>query len=543
LENGGIIVSLWILTTGNSDIHLKHDKNWGTIYNKEVRDKLECNKFANVVQINPDDKNAGYKAPTRVLGHVYENKQERYSTDLEFPLLKTFRNYFEAQKIKLDRVIILLTDQANVFNEQSRVYKYSPYWQDTCTLESIFKWYFQEYFQLEPEFKKVEPVSDKGLDRWNETLDVVSNIINQIEYSVLKPVYISHQAGTPAISSAVQFVSLNKFKKVKFVLSNQYYDITYNQEAKAEEVEYPTSEPEYTQQSKPEEISNTASEYYRGMQIEKAKQLILDGFPGAALKIVEGVERIKPEAHEQLQNMVHFFNLYNIDNNNKEDDKIENASQRIAESLDLISFFFAQKNYIQGVSLLAAAQETFLKVAISHATSNITSQYKGVEVSKLVKWNDKGLFLINHSELRNNDNKNTKNQILTMLNFPVEKHEPPDKPNFYLYTSKKNGELEFSRIGMLEWLCKLKKDFKPWANLKESELRNQLMHNLRGMQDIDVTKYLLGNPKTEPTFKTVKETYEQSVKQPFFSNMTNLKLPYKHDKLKQRLEYIATLLV
>ncbi len=522
-------MSLWILTTGNSDIHLKHDKNWGAIYNKEVRSKLECNKFANVVQINPDDKSLGYKAPTRVLGHVYENQGEKYETDLEFPLLNTFRNYFEENKIKLDKVIILLTNQANVFNEQSRVYKYSPYWQDTCTLESILKWYFEKYFNLVPKFEKLEPEINKGLDRWNETLNLVANTINKIEYNVLKPVYISHQAGTPAISSAVQFLSLNKFQKVKFVLSNQYYDITYNQEAKAEEVSYP-------QLSKPEGISNSDSEYYRGMQIERAKQLIIDGFPGAALKIVEGIERIQPEALNELQKMVNFFNLYN--NSNTEDSKIDNATQRIAESIDLVSFFFAQKNYIQGVSLLSAAQETFLKVAISHLTSTITTQYNGVTASKLVNWNSKGLFLINHSSLKNNDNENTKNGILKILKFPIEKHTS----KFYLYTHKKDGTLEFTRIGMLKWLCKLREDFKPWLTLEEAELRNQLMHNLQGMQDIDVLEYLLGYPEEKPSSKTVKDTYEKSVRQPFFNAMSKFKLHYTPNKLKQRLEHIANLL-
>lgn len=532
-------MSIWILTTGNSDIHLKHDKNWGKIYNAEVRNQLECNKFANVALINPDDKNAGYKAPTRVLGHVYENKQDYYSSDLEFPLLDTFRRYFEAEKIKLDRVIIILTDQQNVFEEQSRRYKYSPFWQDTCTLKPIFEWYIQQKFKLKPEFIILVPASSEGLDRWNDTLALVQNVLTQIEYNVLKPIYVSHQSGTPAISSAVQFVSLNNFKNVKFVLSNQYYDNIYNQESKAEEVEYSQEAPpseQYTQLSKPEEINTTTSEYRRVIQIEKAKQLIIDGFPGAALKILDGVERIKPEALNELQNMVHFFNIYNPDNKKTEDFKIDNASQRIAESLDLISFFFAQKNYIQGVSLLAAAQETFLKVAVIHATSKITSKYSGVTVSELVKWDEKGLFL----KLRNNDTENTKNQILTMLNFPVKLHKPN---SFYLYTSKKDGSLEFSRIGMLEWLCVFKEDFKPWANLRESELRNQLMHNLRGMQDIDVVRYLLGYPEKEPTFKTVKETYEQSVKQPFFKAMNLFKLPFKYDKLKQRLDYIASLLV
>lgn len=534
-------MSIWIVTTGNSDVILKHDNNWGKFYNL-VRNDLECRQFANLAQINPDDNKAGYTAPARVLGSVYENQSDSYNSDIEFPLFTTFCQYFKDNKIKLERIIVLLTNQENIFTEEQRGSKKSPYWQDTHTLKPIIEWYFQEgsnFFNLKPDFLELAPESDRGLDHWNKTLLLVEKTLQKIESNPLKPVYISHQAGTPAISSAVQFVSLNKFKKVKFILSNQYYDIKYNQLLKAEQVEY-------TQQAKPEEVNNKNSEYLRGIQIQKAKQLITSGFPGVALKMLDGIERIQPENLDKLKNMVDFFNLHSVDKDSSKDFEIDNASQRIIDSLELIGFLFNQNNYLQGISLLAAAQETFLKVAILHETAKITNQYRDVAVAELIRWTPQGLLLINDYELGNklkltkSDNlDNTKTQILTLLNFPIFKHTS----KYYLYNRKQDGSLEFNRFGMLEWISALNSNFKPWLHLRESDLRNQLMHNLRGMEDNDVIEYLLGYPKTKPSVTNVMDTYSNHVKTPFLKAIEVLKLPCDRTKLHKRLQEIADSLV
>ncbi|MDF5717189.1 MAG: hypothetical protein PUP93_25805 [Rhizonema sp. NSF051] len=229
-----------------------------------------------------------------------------------------------------------------------------------------------------------------------------------------------HQAGTPAISSAVQFVVLNKFKKVSFILSNQYYDSTDAQESQAEEVEY-------ILQAKPEEVNSNTSEYRRSFQIIKAKQLITDGFPGAALKILEEIEKVQPEAKNELEQMVHFFNLHSVNRDSTKDFEIDNASQRIVDSLDLISHFFNQNNYLQGITLLAAAQETFLKVAIFHEIQKITDKYQGVSVSKLIQWDNECLSLIKNENLyrqfnvsNQTDLKLLKEEIMRKLKFPVQ---------------------------------------------------------------------------------------------------------------------------
>lgn len=525
-------MSTWIVTTGNSDVQLKHDKNWGQLYD-QVRDELECDRFASLSQIDPDDDSSNYTAPARVLGLVYGNQPDYYK-DLEFPLLDTFCQHFEQNNINLEKIIVLLTNQLEIFPEEQIIYEKCPYWQDTLTLQSIFKWYFKEKkkFNVQLEFKLLEPKSGQGLDHWNETLLLVETILKIDDYNPLKTVYISHQAGTPAISSAVQFVSLSRFKKVNFIVSNQYYDADYNHQSTAESI--------------------PSSEYGRGIQIQKAKQLIIDGFPGAALKVLEGIERIDNQAISELKHLVNFFNLYSPSADSSQDFEIAPATQRIVDTLDLICFCFNQKNYLQGIALLASAQETFLKAAICNEIAKINQTYKGVKVAELVKWTTAGLYLIGDKDfartlnLSSSDNLNAiKKEVLSRLKFPVNEQS--------LVVTKNNGDTNYktnANNGLLKWLRQLRIDFKPWAQLQwscnyernhENDLRNQLMHNLRGMEESDVIDYLLGYENHHIT--NVMEAYNNQVKQPFLTALTLFNLPFKREKLTKKLQQIADALV
>ncbi|MBD2359577.1 hypothetical protein H6G41_34430, partial [Tolypothrix sp. FACHB-123] len=92
---------------------------------------------------------------------------------------------------------------------------------------------------------------DEGLDNWEQALKLVQQelSISTLDIKPIDNIYVSHQAGTPAISSAIQFVSLAKFgKKVKFLVSNEY-------------------EPENTRLI-------TSSNYLRGIQLQEAKVLL-----------------------------------------------------------------------------------------------------------------------------------------------------------------------------------------------------------------------------------------------------------------------------
>jgi hypothetical protein len=247
-------MSMWIVTTGNSDVILKHDKNWGNFYG-EVRYDLECTEFAQPNLLDPKDKSAGYTSPTRVLGLVYGNQPDDYKSDLEFPLLDTYCKYFKDNNIEPEKIIILLTDQTQIFDEAQKIYEKCPYWQDTRTLKPLLEWYFKAKFDCQLEFLYLTPTkAGRGIDNWNETLSLVEETLPYLDYDPLKTVYVSHQAGTAAISSAVQFVSLGRFQKVQFLVSNEYFDEDYQQQSKSEAI--------------------ASSNYWRGMQIQKAQALL-----------------------------------------------------------------------------------------------------------------------------------------------------------------------------------------------------------------------------------------------------------------------------
>ncbi|MEY3334520.1 MAG: hypothetical protein RLZZ176_2823, partial [Cyanobacteriota bacterium] len=104
-------MSIWIVTIGNRDVILKHEDNWGDL-RYEASDKIECSDFGTAERIDPDDRDAGYTVPARVLGLVYEDKEKYYEEDLKFPLLDTYQRHFTTNNITIDKIIVLLTDQA-----------------------------------------------------------------------------------------------------------------------------------------------------------------------------------------------------------------------------------------------------------------------------------------------------------------------------------------------------------------------------------------------------------------------------------------------
>jgi hypothetical protein len=217
-------MNIWIVTTGSSDVQLKTDEHWHDWYERTPVKRNCYNLPFKPIQIIEDSDEPHRIAP-RVLGMVYEAQPDEVWECLEFPLLHQFTAQLRGKTI--DKIILLLTDQTNRFNEDQQEDRRCPYWQDTCSLKPILERYFQE----KQEFINVEliplilsPRQNKpGLDDWNHVLKIVQTTFS--EEIKFKPdtVYVSHQAGTPAISSAVQFVSLAQFeKKVTFLVSNEY---------------------------------------------------------------------------------------------------------------------------------------------------------------------------------------------------------------------------------------------------------------------------------------------------------------------------------
>ncbi len=248
-------MNIWIVTTGNSDVKLKTDENWGTLFRK-VRSQLYDRRFAPTQPPNTDG-DEPFIVPARAMGMVYGTQfTDEYYEDLHFPLLDAFSaKLLEQGRTNPDKIIVILTNQEVVFdNEDERKLDKSPYWQDTCTLKPIFEQYFKLKFPKvkneKIDYLELKPQSQiEGLDKWDQALVLVQKAFSTLDFDKNATVYVSHQAGTPAISSAVQFVSLAKFgKKVKFLVSNEY-------------------------KQKPADVIESST-YLQGMQVQEAKALL-----------------------------------------------------------------------------------------------------------------------------------------------------------------------------------------------------------------------------------------------------------------------------
>lgn len=241
-------MNIWIVTIGSSDVQLDSDKInrekgrnekqrshkiWSEWYDEAIKE--ECYDLLFEPKQSYKESDESYRIEARVLGTVYESNslkvQDEIWSYLTFPLLDNFVGEFKISHP--DAIAILLTDQSEIFKDNSTRRKPKcAYWQDTCKLEPILKRYFQDKFP-EAKYKPIflSPTSsDKGLDDWNYVLDLVRENLRTIEFDgkeikneEIKTVYVSHQAGTPAISSAVQFVCLARFRtNVEFLVSNEH---------------------------------------------------------------------------------------------------------------------------------------------------------------------------------------------------------------------------------------------------------------------------------------------------------------------------------
>lgn len=240
-------MNIWMVTIGSSDVQLDSDtrsrekgrnekqrsnKVWSYWYEDT---KPDCYDIAFEPKQPYKDLDESYRIEARVLGSVYQSSSPEIQDEiwqyLTFPLLDSFVE--KLRHSSPDAIAVLLTDQSKIFQDDNKRRKPKcPYWQDTCKLEPILKRYFQDKFPQ----AKYEPIflsptsSDKGLDDWNYVLDLVRKQLDSLKFDgeeikneEIKTVYVSHQAGTPAISSAVQFASLARFRNnVEFLVSNEY---------------------------------------------------------------------------------------------------------------------------------------------------------------------------------------------------------------------------------------------------------------------------------------------------------------------------------
>lgn len=213
-------MNIWILTIGSSDIQLQTKTNWTKLF-RAVRSQLDDRGF------NPSDViEQRFQVPARVLGVVYSQQQvEQHFDDLVFPLIDNFLSKIKDQPI--DKIILVLGDQS-IFQPVERSSQNHAYWQDTCTLQPLLEKYLQQKLEksspnLQFQSLFLRPTSiAEGLDDWNAVLKLVQNEFSSLEFPDHTTIYVSHQAGTPAISSAVQFASLSRFgQQVRFLVSNE----------------------------------------------------------------------------------------------------------------------------------------------------------------------------------------------------------------------------------------------------------------------------------------------------------------------------------
>lgn len=276
-------MSIWILTTGNSDVQLKPNYNsnkWQKLY-REVRSEFSDHLFE-PYRLKNAPANEPYTVPARVMGMVYSPQlDDEIFKDLHFPLLDTFINGLTG-KNQPDKIIVILTNQENVFSDEDKTNNKCPYWQDTYTLKPILEKYFEKKFPRlksnhDIKYLELKPNSkEEGLDNWDKCLILVNNLFYQemadLEIREYTKIFVSHQAGTPAISSAVQFSSLAKFEKqVQFLVSNEY-------------------EP-----GNP--ISIPSSNYLKGIKLQEAKELL-------KRYDYSGVDKILTEVWKQKQELL-----------------------------------------------------------------------------------------------------------------------------------------------------------------------------------------------------------------------------------------------
>lgn len=215
-------MNIWILTIGSSDVQLKPKNNWKNLFGTG-RNQLKPDRGFSPAKDPVYDR---LRVPARVLGVIYSQSQaEQHFHDLVFPLIDNFLSKIQDKLIS--KIILILSDQS-VFSLAERSPQHHVYWQDTCTLQPILEKYLKNELKdyspnlhIQPLF--LRPISStKGLDDWDSVLKLVQHEFSQLKLPDDVTIYVSHQASTPAISSAVQFTSLAKFgERVKFLVSNE----------------------------------------------------------------------------------------------------------------------------------------------------------------------------------------------------------------------------------------------------------------------------------------------------------------------------------
>jgi hypothetical protein len=251
-----------------------------------------------------------------------------------------------------------------------------------------------------------------------------------------------------------------------------------------------------------------SSSYWKQLQIQKAKKLITDGFPGSALALLKevGYNNSEKEKIKELERYIDLFNIKTIDTGDEFDPT--QAIKRVRKTLDLIEYFLKQENYLQAIILLSAAQETFLKASISlYLQKHIPGGFK--------EWNEKGLSL--------NLKETNVEQVIKQLQLSNQRNYKFQSPHELFPLLK-----EFTKtVDNDYWQLLI------WSSIRDREhefdRRNQLMHNLRGVKKEEVILYLTDpkklidlNQNDSNLPNKVNEVYRNEIKGKFISALETL---------------------
>lgn len=470
-------MNIWLVTIGSSDVQLdsdnesrkkgrnekqRSDKIWRYWYEDEVSE--DCYDIAFEPKQAYKDKNEPYRIEPRVLGMVYESSsldiQKEIWSYLTFPLLDNFVGKLEESPP--DAIVVLLTDQSKFFNSNDERRKLKcPYWQDTCKLEPILKQYFQEKF---PDTKCVwitlSPASGKkGLDDWNYVLDLVRNSLrDQLNSEEIKvhsndKVYVSHQAGTPAISSAVQFSSLARFGgRVKFLVSSE-------------------------RDSNLTRVLNSST-YLRGIRLQEAKALLERHDYSGVKELLESY--LEPEVKILLDAAIQ-WNFAKFENFEKEiKDALKNSS--FQNLLKKVEERTKEENWWW--TAYETAYLGVIRLEQKNAIEAFFHSFRSVE-GLISKWAES--CFSEHIE-PNNDTPLLKSSILNVFpNYLGKKDQAERKAEF-----QKKETLILSGFPLYALLRADRQNWKKECKditifiEKISPRRNKLFHRLKGLQQAEV---------------------------------------------------------
>lgn len=452
-------MSIWILTTGNSDVQLKHNYNankWQKFY-RNIRSELsnhlfEPSRLKNALANEP------YTVPARVMGMVYSSQlnDESVFNDLHFPLLDTFTDFLTKldKKEKPNQIIVITTNQEKAFDDDDKKNNKCPYWQDTCTLQPILEKYFEQKFprlqtNQDIHYLELDPNSKaEGLDNWNQCLIFVNKLFQEkmpkLEIRKYTKIFVSHQAGTPAISSAVQFTSLANFEKqVQFLVSNEY--------------------------DQGNAISIPSSSYLQGMKLQEAKEL-LDRYDYLGVNKIFA-ELWKNKSLTEKDQKIKDLLAMAIQWNNANFDDFAKARSIINEDAKKRTQEWWWTSYEAGyLAVIRLIQGNYVE-ALFHsfrALEGITNEWAILNYKKHLYKDQKGTYCF-------------KDSILTELsNFHKDDFQRRQRVGLYgktLYDLLKESRPEFRQNSGIS-------DISVWEDV--ADWRNNLFHKLLGLQEEEV---------------------------------------------------------